>query len=60
MVAKEQNGMQLGLIGNTVVRGLKREMGAGTFMRACGGLGASRGGERKGLTTLSCAVFGGA
>ena len=62
MAAKEQSGMLVGLTGNAVVRGLERGVGeAGTFMCACGGLGASgalasafKGGERGGLTKFSC------
>ena len=60
VAAKEQSGMLVGLTGNEVVRGLKRDWGAGTFMCACGGLGASgalttafKCGERGGLTKFN-------
>ena len=59
--AKKESGMLVGLTGNAVVRGLRRGMGAGTFMCACGGLSASgalmnafKGVERGGLTKFNC------
>ena len=61
MSAKEQNGMLVVLIGNAVVRGLKRGIGEGTIMCAFIGLDASgalanafKGDEREELTNFNC------
>ena len=61
VAAKEPNGMPVGLTRNALIRDLKQAMGAGTFIYACGGLGASgaltsafKGGEPRGLTKFNC------
>ena len=61
LAAEEQSWLRVGLTGNALVQGLERGVGAGTFMCASGGLGASgalasafKGGECGGLTKFNC------
>ena len=39
VAAKEPNGMLVGLTRNALIRDLKKAIGSGTFIYACGGLG---------------------